>query len=69
MSKEKNKMEKTNVNDILIVYLEAALMPNNEVLHLGKSLGYISDRQRELVTFGVNKTVKNAKVIELKPKQ
>lgn len=32
-----------------IVYIEAALMENKELLHNGKSLGYISDKQQELV--------------------
>ena len=41
--------------DIKIVYVEAVLMPNNEVLHMGKSLGYVSDRQHELVESGACK--------------
>lgn len=62
-------MVNLDLTDIKIVYVEAVLMPNNEVLHLGKSLGYISNEQRRLVNAGVNKTSEdNIEVVELKIK-
>lgn len=32
-----------------LIYIEAILMDNNELIHMGKSLGSVSERQRELV--------------------
>lgn len=41
-----------------VVYLEAVLMPNGEVIHYGKSLGFVSERQKELVESGACKLTK-----------
>lgn len=51
------------MDDIKIVYLEAALMPNGELIHFGKSLGFITDRQRELVDNGACKLSKGSEPI------
>jgi len=32
-----------------IVYVEAVLMDNNELIHMGKTLGFIGKKQRELI--------------------
>lgn len=49
--------------DIKIVYIEAALMPNNELIHFGKSLGYINEKQRKLVDSGANKLTRGKEVV------
>jgi hypothetical protein len=38
-----------------VVYIEAVLMDNGELLHFGKSLGYVSKRQHEMVDSGACK--------------
>lgn len=54
--------------DIKIVYVEAALMPNNELIHFGKSLGYISSEQRKLVDSGANKLTRGKEdVVAISP--
>ena len=54
--------------DIKIVYIEAALMPNNELIHFGKSLGFISNEQRELVDSGANKLTRGKEsVVAISP--
>lgn len=52
MSKEKE------VTYPMIVLLEAALMENGEVIHFGKSLGYINKKQLDLVEKGATKTAR-----------
>lgn len=49
--------------DIKIVYVEAALMPNNELIHMGKSLGYINEEQRKLVEAGASKLTKGSQIV------
>lgn len=53
-----------------IVYIEAVLMDNDELIHLGKSLGFIGKRQRELVdSKGAGKLSKSGTtVVEIKLK-
>lgn len=52
-----------------IVYLEAVLMPNGELIHFGKSLGFTSEEQRELVEKGATKLTKGKeKVVAISPK-
>lgn len=53
-----------------IVYIEAVLMPNDEIIHMGKSLGFISQRQRELAdSKGAGKLSKAGMlVVEIKRK-
>lgn len=46
-----------------IVYVEALLMDNGELLHMGKSLGYVSARQDELVENGACKMTKGSEPI------
>jgi hypothetical protein len=41
-----------------IVYLEGVLMENNEIIHFGKSLGFINKRQLEMLENGSNKITK-----------
>ena len=47
----------------IIVYLEACLMPNGEVIHFGKSLGFISDKQKELVESGATKLTRGKEIV------
>ncbi len=51
------------MEDITIVYLEAVLMPNNEVIHYGKSLGFISGKQADLVKAQATKLTKGNEII------
>lgn len=51
-----------------IVYIEAVLMDNDELIHMGKTLGFIGKRQRELVdSKGAGKMSKGGiTVVEIK---
>lgn len=51
------------MDDIKVVYVEAILMQNGEVLHLGKTLGYVSERQAKLVESGACKITKGGEPI------
>lgn len=54
--------------NIKIVYIEAALMPNNELIHFGKSIGYINEKQRELIDSGANKLTRGREaVVAIRP--
>ena len=49
-----------------IVHIEAVLMENNELIHMGKSLGFIGNRQRKLVDSGAGKLSKwNETIVEI----
>lgn len=50
------------------VYIEAILMDNNELVHMGQSLGIVSKRQRELVdSHGAGKLSKSdITIVEIK---
>lgn len=53
-----------------IVYLEAVLMDNDELIHFGKSLGFVSERQRELVESGACKMTKGSEpIVSIKSRQ
>jgi hypothetical protein len=54
--------------DLKIVYLEAVLMPNGELLHYGKSLGYADDQQINLVESGACKLTKGHEpIVAIRP--
>lgn len=46
-----------------VVYIEAVLMANNELIHFGKSLGFVSDRQKKLVESGACKMARGKEPI------
>lgn len=46
-----------------IVLLEACLMPNGEVIHYGKSLGWVGKRQLELIESGAHKIARGGEPI------
>ncbi len=46
-----------------VVYLEAVLMANREVMHFGKSLGFVNERQENLVKNGATKLTKGNEVV------
>lgn len=51
-----------------IVYIEAILMANGELIHYGKSLGYISDKQIEIIESGAEKLTRGSEsVVALNP--
>lgn len=50
MSKKIEKQERQQLTTPGIVYVEAVLLDNNELIHFGRSLGFISDDQYRLVT-------------------
>lgn len=53
-----------------VVYLEAILMPNLELIHFGKSLGFVSERQAEMVKSGACKLSKGSEpIVSLKSQQ
>lgn len=51
------------MEDIKVVCLEAILMPNGEVMHFGKSLGFVSKKQMELVEAGATKLTRGGEVV------
>ena len=56
-------MEKNKVTYPLVVHLEAVLMENGEVIHFGKSLGYINKRQKDLVQSGATKLARGNEIV------
>jgi hypothetical protein len=46
-----------------VVYIEALLMDDGELIHFGKTLGRIGQRQRQLVESGATKLTKGGKDI------
>lgn len=57
------KINKESANGITVVYVECVLMPNKEVIHFGKSLGFVSDRQAEMVESGACKLTKGSEPV------
>lgn len=51
------------MDGIKVVYLEAVLMPNGELIHFGKSLGFVSERQEELVESGACKMTRGSEPV------
>lgn len=49
---------KTKNKNMEIVYIEAVLMDNREVIHMGKIIGKIGRRQLELINNGATKLTK-----------
>lgn len=47
----------------IVVYIEAVLMDNGEVIHYGKSLGFINKRQQELVDAEATKLTKGNEIV------
>jgi len=54
---------KTEVEYPLIVMIEGALMANGEFIHYGKSLGWINQRQREMVENGATKLARGSEIV------
>lgn len=53
-----------------VVYVEAMLMDNGEVISYGTPLGYVSKRQKEMAESGACKLTRgNEPVIALLPKE
>lgn len=46
-----------------VVHLEAVVMENGEVIHYGKSLGFINQRQRDLLEKGAHKTARGGEAM------
>lgn len=51
------------MEDIKVVYVEAVLMPNLELIHYGKSLGFISKEQQKLVEAKATKLTKGGEPV------
>lgn len=49
--------------EMTVVYVEALLMPNGEVIHFGKTLGFVSKRQAEMVESGACKLTKGSEPV------
>jgi hypothetical protein len=59
-----------NIKGPTIVYVEAVLMPNREVIHYGKSLGLVNKRQLEMVAQDVcGHTKGEEKIIVIHPEK
>lgn len=56
-------VKKQEVEYPKVVYLEAVLMANGEIIHYGKSLGVISEKQQELVEAGATKIARGKEII------
>lgn len=63
MAKAKKTTEKKDTIYPKIVLVEGALMANGEFIHFGKSLGWINERQRELVENGASKMARGTEII------
>lgn len=51
------------MDGIKVVYVEAVLMPNGEVIHFGKTLGFANKRQIDLVEKGATKITKGGEAV------
>jgi len=59
----KSKDQKQEVSYPLVVLLEAVLMENGEVLHYGKSLGFVNKEQSDLVEKGATKRSRGNEIV------
>lgn len=55
--------KKSEIKYPLVVHLEAVLMVNMEIIHYGKSLGFINKRQLSLVEGEATKLSKGNEII------
>jgi len=55
--------KKEDFNCPAIIYIEAVVMPNREVVHYGRSLGFICEKQMELIKSGATKLTKGKEVV------
>lgn len=46
-----------------VVYLEAVLMANGEVIHYGKTLGFINERQGDLIESKATKLTRGKEIV------
>jgi len=60
MSKKEKEKE---ISYPQIVYIEGVLMANGEFLHYGKSLGFVNERQQDLVESGATKLTKGNEIV------
>jgi len=58
---KKDKEEEVRFPEI--VYIEAVVMENGEVIHHGRSLGFICDKQMDLIKSYATKLTKGNKVV------
>lgn len=61
--KNSMKVKQAGVVYPMKVLVEAALMANGELLHYGKTLGYINDRQLEMIESGATKLTRGNEVV------
>ena len=54
---------KKEVQYPMVVYVEGALMEEGEVLHYGKRIGRINDKQRELIEAGATKLTRGNEIV------
>jgi len=62
MTKAK-KEEKKEITYPLVVHVEGVLMANGEFIHYGKSLGWINEKQRDLVESGASKLARGNEIV------
>jgi len=51
------------MENIKVVHIEAVLMNNGEVIHFGKSLGFVSFDQMDLVKKGATKLSRGGEIV------
>lgn len=54
------KVKKEEFSYPTVVLLEGVLMENREFIHFGKSMGFINERQRDLIESGACKTARGS---------
>lgn len=56
----KTKVRKVEVLYPKVVYVEAVIMANGEVIHYGKTLGFANKKQIDLLEAGANKLTRGS---------
>ena len=65
MKKNTSKVKKQEKDTTYpkVVVIEGALMGNGEFIHYGKSLGFINERQRDLIESGAHKIARGTEPV------
>lgn len=63
VSSEDEKLLHKAIQYPILVYIEASLMENGEVMHYGKTLGVISKRQQDLIDSEATKLTRGNEIV------
>ena len=58
MTKRQKDKKISNITYPLVVLIEGVIMANGELIHYGRSLGFVNEKQLELLETGANKTAR-----------